>query len=225
MSVVFNSIVADGSTRWRALFFFFFFFFFSWGCVWPSLRRELARNIFVENVISVTTRELYQIIHKKKVRKKGYCSGNIIICLQQAESPAAGGGERERGKGAYGVKTNRDEERGNVLWWVGENFAKKNENFENFISGIDNKGFRFFFYFGLCVWPFSSQRLTKQERTRPSFAKFTSGVLPPRKKIGKVTSPYWKLIRTHFFTCLSIFSLSRSRPPIVKFSLHGALFY
>ena len=24
-----------------------------------------------------------------------------------------------------------------------------------------------------------------------SFAKFTSGVLPPRKEIGKVTSPYW----------------------------------
>ena len=213
MSVVFNSIVADGSTRWRALFFFFFFFFFSWGCLWPPLRRELARNIFVENVISVTTRELYQIIHKKKVRKKGYCSGNIIICLRQAESPAA-----------YGVKTNRDEERECVVMGR-RKFWKILRKFWKFYLGDRQQGFRFFFYFGLCVWPFSSQRLTKQERTRPSFAKFTSGVLPPRKKIGKVTSPYWKLIRTHFFTCLSTFSLSRSRPPIVKFSLHGALFY
>ena len=137
----------------------------------------------------------------------------LYVCGKQ-KAPRRGGGRERGGRGHMGLRLTATRSV-NVLWWVGENFAKKKENFENFTAylGDRQQGFPFFFLFWVVCVALLFKRLTKQERTRPSFAKFTSGVLPPRKKIGNY-SPYWKLIRTHFFTCLSIFSLSRSRPPI-----------
>ena len=133
----------------------------------------------------------------------------LYVCGKQ-KAPRRGGW-RERGKGAYGVKTNRDEERECVVMGR-RKFWKILRKFWKFYLGDRQQGFPFFFLF----WVVSSLHRDWRSRKErdPSFAKFTSGVLPPRKKIGKVTSPYWKLIRTHFFTCLSTFSLSRSRPPI-----------